>query len=75
MVNIDPGYLLRERFVSGVREKFCPPDLYRPSDLRGFDPYFSKGAFQSLPWTYPDYQAADMRSFFSAGHEINTSKI
>ena len=63
MVNIDPGYLLRERFILATGKNFAHRIYIGDQIYADLTLIFHKGAFQSLPWTYPDYQAADMQSF------------
>ena len=62
-VNIDPGYMLRERFVLASGKNFnhriCIGDgIYADLTL-----IYHKGNFQRLPWTYPDYADDDMLAF------------
>lgn len=62
-VNIDPGYMLRERFVLATGKNFTHriyigEGIYADLTLL----YYDK-AFQSLPWTYPDYADGAMQSF------------
>jgi hypothetical protein len=63
MANIDPGYLLRERFVLATGKNFAHRIYIGDHIYADLTLVFQKGAFQSLPWTYPDYKAADMQSF------------
>jgi hypothetical protein len=62
-VNIDPGYMLRERFVLASGKNFshriCVGDgIYADLTL-----IYHKGDFQRLPWTYPDYANDNMLAF------------
>ncbi len=62
-VNIDPGYLLRERFVLATGKNyshriFIGRDIYADLTL-----VYRNGAFQTLEWTYPDYADSRMRQF------------
>jgi hypothetical protein len=62
-VNIDPGYLLRERLVLATGKNFAHriyigDGIYADLTLL----YYDK-AFQKLPWTYPDYADSTMQSF------------
>jgi len=63
MANIDPGYMLRERFVLATGKNFAHRIYIGDHIYADLTLVFQKGTFQSLPWTYPDYQAADMQSF------------
>lgn len=62
-INIDPGYMLRERFVLATGKNFAHriyigDGMYADLTLL----YYDK-SFQTLPWTYPDYAAETMQSF------------
>ena len=62
-INIDPGYLLRERFVLATGKNFAHRIYIGDHIYADLTLIFSKGVFQSLPWTYPDYKAIDVQSF------------
>jgi hypothetical protein len=58
-VNIDPGYLLAERFVLATGKNFTHRIYIGDGIYADLTLIYQKGAFRSLPWTYPDY--ADRR--------------
>jgi hypothetical protein len=61
--NIDPGYLLAERFVLATGKNFSHR-MYIGNGIYGdLTLIYTKGAFQPLPWTYPDYAAVSMRDY------------
>jgi hypothetical protein len=62
-VNIDPGYMLRERFVLATGKNFAHRIYIGDNIYADLTLIFQKGVFQSLPWTYPDYKAKDVQSF------------
>lgn len=62
-VNIDPGYLLYERFVLATGKNYSHRIYIGEGIYADLTLIFQKGAYQSLPWTYPDYQDAGMRAF------------
>ena len=60
-VNIDPGYLLLERFVLATGKNF-PHRIYIGGGIYAdLTLIYTKGRFQTLPWTYPDYAGDPMR--------------
>ena len=62
-VNIDPGYLLLERFVLATGKNF-PHRIYIGKGIYAdLTLIYTKGRFQTLPWTYPDYAGDQMRAF------------
>ncbi|MBS3809489.1 MAG: DUF4416 family protein [Desulfobacterales bacterium] len=62
-VNIDPGYLLRERFVLATGKNFSHRIYIGRGIYADLTLVYQKGAFRPLPWTYPDYTALDMLGF------------
>jgi len=62
-VNIDPGYLLRERFVLATGKNFTHRIYIGQHIYADLTLMFQKGAFQFLPWTYPDYQDPKLLAF------------
>ncbi len=62
-VNIDPGYLLKERFVLATGKNFTHRiyiDLGIYADLTLI---YQGNSFKTLPWSYPDYSTDDMLAF------------
>ncbi|MDJ0913114.1 MAG: DUF4416 family protein [Desulfobacterales bacterium] len=62
-VNIDPGYMLLERFVLASGKNFTHRIYIGQQIYADLTLIFQKGAFQSLPWTYPDYADESMLVF------------
>lgn len=54
-VNIDPGYMLRERFVLATGKNFSHRIYIGKGIYADLTLIYRKGAFKSLEWTYPDY--------------------
>jgi hypothetical protein len=54
-VNIDPGYLLAERFVLATGKNFSHRIYIGRHIYADLTLIYQKGAFRTLPWTYPDY--------------------
>jgi hypothetical protein len=63
-VNIDPGYMLRERFVLASGKNFYHRIYIGAGIYADLTLIYQKGSFQKLPWTYPDYGDEDMLKFF-----------
>lgn len=64
-VNLDPGYLLHERFVLATGKNFAHRIYLDSGIYADLTLVYRKGDFQPLPWTYPDYAADEMRAFLS----------
>lgn len=62
-VNIDPGYLLRERFVLATGKNFCHRIYIGKGIYADLTLIYRKGAFEPLAWTYPDYADRTMRDY------------
>ena len=54
-VNIDPGYLLPERLVLATGKNFTHRIYIGQRIYADLTLIYQKGAFRTLPWTYPDY--------------------
>ena len=62
-VNIDPGYLLRERFVLASGKNFSHRICIGAGIYADLTLIYQKGRFRQLPWTYPDYADKGMLNF------------
>lgn len=62
-VNIDPGYLLLERFVLATGKNFSHRIYLRGGIYADLTLIYRKGGFESLPWTYPDYADPRLQAF------------
>ena len=60
MVNIDPGYLLHERFVLASGKNYSHRIYIGDGIYADLTLIYHKGSFQKLPWTYPDYSDRPM---------------
>lgn len=62
-VNIDPGYLLLERFVLATGKNYSHRIYIGESIYADLTLTYTRGAYQTLPWTYPDYASMEIRQF------------
>lgn len=62
-VNIDPGYMLQERFVLASGKNFSHRIYIGAGIYADLTLIYQKGSFQKLPWTYPDYSDDGMLKF------------
>jgi hypothetical protein len=63
-LNLDPGYLTEAKLLLATTKDrdhriYLSRGIYAEVTL-----HFQRGAWQSRPWTYPDYQRADYHAFF-----------
>ncbi len=59
-VNIDPGYLMHERFVLATAKNFAHRIYIGQRIYADLTLIYTNGSFHSLPWTYPDYREKNM---------------
>lgn len=64
-VNIDPGYLLLERFVLATGKNFSHRIYIGRGIYADLTLVYRRGGFQPLPWTYPDYADAPLSGFLT----------
>jgi hypothetical protein len=64
-VNIDPGYLLPERFVLATGKNFTHRIYIGQGIYADLTLIYQKGAFRTLPWTYPDYADSRLINFLT----------
>lgn len=71
-VNIDPGYLLRERFVLATGKNFTHRIYLDQGIYADLTLVYQKGDFRALPWTYPDYKQPEMLLYL---HQVRRKYI
>jgi len=64
-INIDPGYIVPERFVLATGKNFTHRIYLNKGIYADLTLMYQKGEFQDLPWTYPDYAAQNVKSFLT----------
>lgn len=62
-VNIDPGYLLRERFVLATGKNFAHRIYLANGIYADLTLIYKNRAFHPQPWTYPDYAGERIQAF------------
>lgn len=55
-INIDPGYLSHERFVLATGKNYTHRIYLGQGIFADLTLIYTRGSFQALPWTYPDYK-------------------
>lgn len=63
--NIDPGYLLHERFVLATGKNFSHRIYIGHNIYADLTLTYTQGAFQTLPWTYPDYASKEITDYLA----------
>jgi hypothetical protein len=65
-VNIDPGYLLLERFVLATGKNYSHRIYIGRGIFADLTLVYRRGAYRALPWTYPDYAGEPLCRFLLA---------
>ncbi len=65
LVNIDPGYILAERFVLATGKNYAHRICIGAGVYADLTLVYSGRKFQKLPWTYPDYAEAHLEKFLT----------
>jgi Domain of unknown function (DUF4416) len=68
-VNIDPGYMLCERFVLATGKNYTHRIYIGDGIYADLTLIYQKGGFKKLPWTYPDYYDEKMVSYLKTVRE------
>ena len=66
LVNIDPGYLLAERFVLVTGKNYTHRIYLREGIYADLTLIYQKGRFRPLDWTYPDYAGETISRFLES---------
>ncbi|MDP3028419.1 MAG: DUF4416 family protein [Deltaproteobacteria bacterium] len=61
-VNIDPGYIVAERLILATGKNYTHRIYLGKGIYADLTLIYSKGEFQTLPWTYPDYAGQKVRT-------------
>lgn len=68
-VNIDPGYITLERLVLATGKNYTHRIYLSKGIFADLTLVFNKGSFRPLEWTYRDYSAPDIITFFNEQRE------
>lgn len=64
-VNIDPGYMLCERFVLATGKNYTHRIYIGNNIYADLTLIYQDGGFKKLPWTYPDYTDDKMMDYLN----------
>jgi hypothetical protein len=68
-INIDPGFLSDERVILATGKNYTHRIYLRNGIYADLTLLYQKGAYQKLPWTYPDFQEPALLHFFGVLRE------
>ena len=66
LVNIDPGYLVAERFVLATGKNYTHRIYLRAGIYADLTLIYHDGGFRALDWTYPDYAGEGIICFLKS---------
>jgi hypothetical protein len=62
-INLDPGYLLAERFVLATGKNYSHRIYIGQGIYADLTLIYEKGEYRALPWTYPGYRQPDIQRY------------
>ena len=65
IVNLDPGYMIKSRFVLATGKNYSHRIYIGKGIYADLTLIYTKGLFQKLPWTYPDYADKIMLNYLN----------
>jgi hypothetical protein len=65
-VNIDPGYLVAERFVLATGKNYVHRIYLGSGIYADLTLVYERGGYRALKWTYPDYGSEDIIRFLES---------
>jgi len=66
LVNLDPGYVARERLVLATGKNYSHR-IYLDHGIYGdLTLVYSQGSFRPLPWSYPDYSRGELPALLTS---------
>jgi hypothetical protein len=68
-VNVDPGILLPERFVLASGKNYTHRIYLAQCIYADLTLIYTKGRFETLPWTYPDYAETPILDFLTRARQ------
>jgi len=69
VINIDPGYLLAERFVLATGKNYAHRVYLKDGIYADLTLVYHQGGFRALDWTYPDYAGKAIVNFLKSVRE------
>lgn len=64
-VNIDPGLLADENFILATGKNYSHRIYLRDGVFADLTLVYERGEYRPLPWTYPDFASAEIRTFLT----------
>jgi hypothetical protein len=74
-INLDPGYLEQSKIVLASTKNFYHRILISGGIYAEVTLHFEEGAWQSFPWTFPDYKTDRYHPFFASLRDLYRAQL
>jgi len=74
-INLDPGYLEQSKIVLASTKNFYHRLLISGGIYAEVTLHFEEGAWQSFPWTFPDYKTNRYHPFLTALRDLYRNQL
>jgi len=74
-INLDPGYLEQSKIVLASAKNYFHRILISDGIYAEVTLHFEEGAWQSFPWTFPDYKSGRYHPFFSSLRDLYRKQL
>jgi hypothetical protein len=74
-VNLDPGYLTAAKVVLASTKDYAHRISLGQGIFADLHLTYEHGAYQPLPWTYPDYRTPEALAFFAEARRLYLTRL
>lgn len=74
-INLDPGYLASSKLVLASTKDYSHRTYLKKGIYAEVTLRYAKGAFELLPWTFPDYRSKGYIDFFTETRTLYMKKV
>ena len=74
-INLDPGYLASSKLVLASTKDYSHRTYLKKGIYAEVPLKYAKGAFEPLPWTFPDYRSKGYIDFFTETRTLYMKKL
>ncbi|HHT9154534.1 MAG TPA: DUF4416 family protein [Candidatus Tripitaka sp. YC43] len=74
-INLDPGYLASSKLVLASTKDYSHRTYLKKGIYAEVTLRYTKGAFEPLPWTFPDYRSKGYIDFFTETRTLYMKKL
>ena len=74
-INLDPGYLASSKLVLASTKDYSHRTYLKKGIYAEVTLKYAKGAFEPLPWTFPDYRSKGYIDFFTETRTLYMKKL